>query len=114
MSLLCLCQRPPPLQKLKNKTNKRYVLPLLKLKFMKVLWISIISYECSFSDGEVDDPQEFMSDEDVPSEPAQECIRLTWLNTTGTLGRAALKVKSQKMLSCCAIFKNCSELILLV
>ena len=51
------------------------------------------SYEYSYSDGEVDDPQEFPSDDEVPSEPVRECTRLMRLNTTGTLGRGALKVK---------------------
>ena len=64
------------------------------------------SYEYSFSDGEVDDPQEFLSDEDVPSEPAQECARLAWLNTTENLGRAALKVKSQSFVHAAVQFSK--------
>ena len=68
------------------------------------------SHKYSFSVGEVDDPQEFLSDEDVPSEPMQEFTRLTWLNTTGTLGRAALKVKSHKCFPAVKISKTVQSL----
>ena len=54
------------------------------------------SYEYSYSDGEVDEAQGYPSDDEVPSEPVRECKRLSRLNTTGTLGRAALKVQSYK------------------
>ena len=54
------------------------------------------SYEYSYSDGEVDEAQGYPSEDEVPSEPVRECKRLSRLNTTGTLGRAALKVQSYK------------------
>ena len=64
------------------------------------------SYEYSYSDGEVDEAQGYPSDDEVPSEPVRECKRLSRLNTTGTLGRAALKVQSYKCVPAVRFFKK--------
>ena len=39
------------------------------------LLILMKSYEYSYSDGEVDEAQGYPSDDEVPSEPVQECKR---------------------------------------
>ena len=41
------------------------------------------TYEYSYSDGEFDEAQGYHPDDEVPSEPVQECKRLMRLNTTG-------------------------------
>ena len=55
-------------------------------------------HEYSFSeDGEIDDHEEYCSDGEPP-EPAEESNLPTRLNTTGTIGRAAIKVHAQPSL----------------